>query len=94
MNRLLMTASLAIAVAATAAHAEVNEAVKNACRDDYHKHCDKLEVGSPELRACMKSKATELSQGCLQALVDHKEVTEEDVEAYIKEMDAKRNAAQ
>ncbi|MBX9862503.1 MAG: hypothetical protein K2Y42_07090 [Hyphomicrobium sp.] len=94
MNRLLMIAPLAVGLVATSAHAEVNDAVRNACRADYHKHCENLEVGSPELRACMKSKATELSQGCLQALVDNKEVTEADVDAYIKEMDAKRKAAQ
>lgn len=94
MNRLLMTASLAVGLTAGVASAEVNEAVRSACRDDYHKFCDKLEVGSPELRTCMKSHATELSQGCLQALVDHKEVTEADVDAYIKEMEAKRNASQ
>ena len=94
MNRMLMIASLALGLTATAAHAEVNEAVKNACRDDYHKFCDKMEVGSPELRTCMKSHATELSHGCLQALVDNKEVTEADVDAYIKEMEEKRNAAQ
>lgn len=89
MNRILIAASLA-AVLASPALAEVNDAVRNACRDDYHKFCDKLEVGTPELRTCMKKNALELSQGCLQALVDNKEVTEADVDEYIKEMDAKR----
>jgi hypothetical protein len=92
MNRLLSIASLAAFLAAAPAIAEVNDAVKNACRDDYHKHCDKLEVGTPELRACMKSKATELSKGCLEALVANKEVTEKDVEEYLKEMEAKAKA--
>ncbi len=92
MNRMLMIASLAVGLTATAAFAEVNQAVKDACRDDYHKHCDKLEVGSPELRTCMKSKATELSQGCLEALVTNKEVTQEDVDAYIKDMEEKAKA--
>jgi hypothetical protein len=92
MNRLLSIASLATLLAAAPAIAEVNDAVKNACRDDYHKHCDKLEVGTPELRACMKSKATELSKGCLEALVANKEVTEKDVEEYLKEMEAKAKA--
>jgi hypothetical protein len=93
MKRILVVASFT-AVLSSGAFAEVNEAVRNACRDDYHKFCDKLEVGTPELRACMKKNATELSQGCLQALVDHKEVTEADVDAYIKEMDAKKAAQQ
>jgi hypothetical protein len=89
MTRLFAIAALAIAVAAPSARADVNEAVKNACRDDYHKHCDKLEVGSEELRACMRRNATELSQGCLGALVEHKEVTKEDIDNYLKEMEAK-----
>jgi hypothetical protein len=87
MKRLLLIASLTAAFAAGAA-AEVNDAVKNACRDDYHKHCDKLEVGTPELRTCMKSKATELSKVCLEALVNNKEVTQQDIEEYLKEMEA------
>jgi len=93
MKRLLAVASLAIGLATTAALAEVNDAVRNACRDDYHKHCDKLEVGSEELRACMRSKATDLSKECLTALVNNKEVTQEDIENYLKEMEAKTNAS-
>lgn len=91
MKHLFALASLA-AFAATAALADVNEEVRNACRDDYHKHCDKLEVGSEELRACMRSKATELSKECLTALVNNKEVTQEDIENYLKEMEAKAAA--
>ncbi len=92
MKRLLMIASLVTGLGVAPALAEVNQAVKDACRDDYHKHCDKLEVGSPELRSCMKSKATELSHGCLEALVNNKEVTQEDVDAYIKDMEEKAKA--
>lgn len=89
MIRLFTIASFAAVLATGPALAEVNEAVKNACRNDYHKHCDNLEVGSDELRACMRGKATELSKECLTALVEHKEVTQEDIDNYIKEMDAK-----
>lgn len=89
MKRLFAITAIAAGLAATAAHADVNEAVKNACRDDYHKHCDNLEVGSEELRACMRKNATELSKDCLSALVEHKEVTQEDIDNYIKEMEAK-----
>lgn len=92
MKRLLMIVSLTAGLAATAAIAEVNEAVKNACRDDYHKHCENLEVGSDELRICMRKNATELSKDCLKALVEHKEVTEKDIDNYIKEMEAKAGA--
>lgn len=92
MKHLLAVASLAAGLATTAALAEVNDAVRNACREDYHKHCDKLEVGSEELRACMRSKATDLSKECLTALVNNKEVTQEDIDNYLKEMDAKAKA--
>lgn len=89
MKRLFAIAALSAGLVATGACAEVNEAVKNACRDDYHKFCDALEVGSEELRACMRKNATELSKECLTALVEHKEVTQEDIDNYLKEMEAK-----
>lgn len=92
MKRLFAVVSLAASLAASAAIAEVNDEVRNACRDDYHKHCDNLEVGTPELRACMKSKATDLSKECLKALVTNNEVTQEDIENYLKEMEAKAAA--
>jgi hypothetical protein len=89
MKYIITLAMVAISMSASAALAEVNEAVKNACRDDYKTHCDGLAVGSPELRACMKSKATDLSKDCLKALVDNNEVTQQDIEDYLKEMEAK-----
>ncbi|MCC7253940.1 hypothetical protein [Hyphomicrobium sp.] len=92
MKRLFAIAVLATGLAAPHALAEVNEAVKNACREDYHKNCEGLEVGSEELRKCMRSKATDLSKECLKALVEHNEVTQEDIENYLKEMEAKANA--
>jgi hypothetical protein len=92
MKRFLATASFAVGFLATGAFAEVNDEVRNACRADYHKHCENIEVGSDELRACMRSKATDLSKECLTALVNNKEVTQEDIENYLKEMDAKAKA--
>jgi len=89
MNHLTTIASLTVCFLATAAMAEVNQAVKDACRDDYHTHCDKLEVGSEELRTCMRSSATKLSQQCLKALVENNEVTKEDIERYYEEMQKK-----
>lgn len=89
MRNLLIIATLAAGLSAPAALAEVNDAVKNACRDDYHKHCEGLEVGTEELRACMRSKATDLSKDCLKALVTNNEVTQQDIENYLKEMEEK-----
>jgi cell division ATPase FtsA len=92
MTRLTKIAALASLLAASPAFAEVNDAVRNACRDDYHKYCEKLEVGSEELRVCMRTNATSLSKECLKALVENQEVTQQDIENYLKEMEAKASA--
>ena len=77
----------AIAVAFVAALSvpalAVSEAVKVACKADYVAYCNNKVVGSPELRSCMRTNALKLSKGCLQALVDNKEVTKADVDDYV-----------
>ena len=80
MRTTIITA-VAIVLSASTAGA-VSQAVKNACSSDYHAYCDKLEVGSQQLRICMRGVAAKLSKGCIQALVDNKEVTQADIEAY------------
>ena len=70
-------------VASAAPAAAVNQAVKDACKPDYHAYCDGLRVESQEPRACMKDNALKLSKGCLQALVDNKEVTKADIDDYL-----------
>jgi adenylate kinase len=72
----------AVALAATTPAFAVSEAVKLACKNDYVAHCNNMVVGSQELRACMRNSASKLSKPCIQALVDNKEVTEADIEAY------------
>lgn len=79
-------AATAAAVVLFALHGHafaVSEAVRVACKPDYIAYCDKIVVGSPELRACMKANALKLSKPCLQALVDNKEVTKADVDEYL-----------
>jgi len=61
MKRVMMMVPVCLALSATAALA-VDQAVKDACREDYHTFCDKLEVGSEELRTCMRKSATSLSR--------------------------------
>ena len=80
MRSTIITA-VAIALSASAAGA-VSQAVKTACGNDYHAYCDKLEIGSQQLRTCMRGVAAKLSKGCIEALVDNKEVTQADIEAY------------
>jgi hypothetical protein len=94
MTRLPIIATLTVCLLPTTALAEVNQAVKDACREDYHTHCDKLEVGSEELRACMRSAATKISMPCLKALVENNEVTKEDIERYYEETQKKAKASQ
>ncbi len=79
--RALYIAAVAVALSAGSA-AAVSQAVKSACSKDYHAHCDGLEIGSPKLRGCMRRVASKLSDGCIQALVDNKEVTQADIDAY------------
>ena len=85
MHRFMTATPLALLILASPASAEVNQAVKDACRDDYHTHCDKLTVGSEELKTCMRAAATKLSNQCLKALVENNEVTKEDIERYYQE---------
>jgi hypothetical protein len=79
----LNTAAIAALLALSGNAFAVSEAVKIACKPDYIAYCNKMVVGSPELRACMKTNALKLSKPCLQALVDNKEVTKADVDDYL-----------
>lgn len=79
----LNAAAIAVLLALSGNAFAVSEAVKIACKPDYIAYCNKMVVGSPELRACMKTNALKLSKPCLQALVDNKEVTKADVDDYL-----------
>lgn len=54
----------------------VSQRVKNACKNDYFRHCPAYNVGSPQLRTCMTKagKRKQLSRVCLRALIDAGEV--------------------
>lgn len=54
----------------------VSQRVKNACKNDYFRHCPAYHVGSPQLRTCMTKagKRKQLSRVCLRALIDAGEV--------------------
>ena len=79
--RVYTNAAIALALSASTAGA-VSPAVKAACSNDYHAYCDKHKVGSQELRTCMRGVATKLSKGCIQALVENREVTQADIDDY------------
>lgn len=48
--------------------------VQQACLADYKNLCPAYRVNSPQLRTCMESKASSISWGCIEALIDSGEV--------------------
>ena len=52
----------------------VSKRVERACLADYKNLCPQYRVNSSQLRACMESKANEISWGCIEALIDSGEV--------------------
>jgi hypothetical protein len=74
--RLVAAAAIMVAAApAVSATAEANnKRVQRACLADYKNLCPQYRTSSPQLRACMESKANEISWGCIEALIDSGEV--------------------
>ncbi len=54
--------------------AAITPRVKKACSGDYKRLCPRYKVGSPQLRACMEAKSSEISSACISALIDAGEV--------------------
>ena len=57
----------------------VSGSVMNACAGDYLTYCSSYEVGSSQVRQCMRSVGLKLSQGCITALVASGEVSKSEV---------------
>ena len=71
------TTAAFLAIAATCLATPANafsKQVEKACRSDYKNLCPHYRVNSSQLRACMESKANEISWGCISALIDSGEV--------------------
>ena len=63
--------SLCLCVPGTAAIADdVPQTVKDACRDDYEKHCGAHQPESNEVRDCMAAAFEKLSDTCVGAILD------------------------
>lgn len=72
MQRGIASAALALGavlVTATAALA-VSGRVERACKNDYLQFCPSYEVGTPQLRNCMRQAGRRLSPRCIDALRD------------------------
>lgn len=67
-----MVVGLSVAAAGTAN--AVSKQVQRACLADYKNLCPQYRHNSPQLRACMESKASDISWGCIEALIDSGEV--------------------
>ena len=63
-----------------------SSSVLNACAGDYLTYCSSYDIDSPQVRQCMRSAGTKLSQGCINALVASGEVSKSEV--------ARRSASQ
>jgi hypothetical protein len=77
--RLLGTAACIALVAALPSHdasakPPITSAVRKACAADYKKLCPGLKVGSTKLRRCMRANSSELSPGCINALLSSGQV--------------------
>ncbi len=55
--------------------AAMSPAVKMACLGDYLSYCRGHQVGSPQLRQCMRAAGAKLSKSCVRALVGAGEVS-------------------
>ena len=71
----------ALVVSSVGAYA-VSNRVKEACQDDYLRHCSAYEVGSESLRQCMRKVGKGLSTSCIAALVQEGEITKADIDRY------------
>jgi len=56
------------------AQAAITPKVEKACKGDYKRLCPAYKVGTPQLRACMEAKQSEISSRCIDALIDSGEV--------------------
>jgi adenylate kinase len=72
--------ALAIAVVLPQQAGAVSEKVRKSCRDDYMTHCNTFEVGSAELKQCMRKAGRKLSRSCVDALVEAGEISRKEVE--------------
>jgi hypothetical protein len=57
-------------ITATLADTTSDRRVHRACRNDYKRLCPRYKLSSPQLRACMEAKSSEISSDCISALIE------------------------
>lgn len=80
----LFLISFLVTVLAAGPALAVSARVKNACRDDYFRHCSMHSVGTPELRSCMRAVGPRLSGRCIAALKADGQIKRSDMRRYAK----------
>jgi hypothetical protein len=76
----LAIAALAVALSTAAFAGPVTEQESKYCAYDYRQYCGQDGLGSELLKLCMNQHGKDLSDQCIQALIDAGEVTKTEVE--------------
>lgn len=92
MMRTLALAATAFLLSASAASA-IGFLTQMSCASDYYAYCSQFQVGSKELRLCMRRVGPKLSKSCLNALIADGEVSKAEVEKKRQEILAAKNPA-
>jgi hypothetical protein len=66
---------------AQAATPDINQAVSQDCRWDYHNYCSEYGIGSPLLNYCFRKNCAKLSKACVNALIQAGDVSKSYVQA-------------
>lgn len=70
----------AATVALTTQAGAVSLGVKLACASDYYSYCSQHPVGTTAVRQCMRAHGSQLSSGCINALISAGEVSKAEVD--------------
>lgn len=75
----IVLAALVLTGALTTEASAVSLRVKMACASDYYSFCSQHPVGTTAVRVCMRAHGSQLSKGCVNALVTAGEVSKAEV---------------
>lgn len=78
MRKPLLPTLLMLCASTPDANAVGSKSQQN-CASDYFAYCSKFEVGSKELRKCMRDNGPKLSKACINALIADGEVSKDEV---------------
>jgi adenylate kinase len=90
MLRTFVIATAALSLSTTGVSA-IGFMTQMSCASDYYAYCSQFQVGSKELRVCMRRVGPKLSKSCLNALIADGEVSKAEVEKRKQEIAAARN---